>query len=207
MNLYSDAPFWLMRHGIVNSYPSLSSNLSVEIAVMGAGISGVLVADALCKKGYDVTILDRRHAGTGSTAASTSLLQYEIDTPLHKLIKMVGQKYATRSYELCRKAIYDVETLCRQFKDPDLFALKPSFQFASYQSHVTGLAKEFELRKKNGFRLQWLEEKDILNKFALKKPAGILSEDGAEANTYKLTHPMHEKNIQRGLKNLEKTKK
>ena len=70
---------------------------------MGAGISGALVANQLCKAGHKVTIVDRRHAGMGSTPASTALLQYEIDNPLYQLIKDVGEKNAVRSYLLCRQ--------------------------------------------------------------------------------------------------------
>ena len=92
MNLHSPSPYWLLHHGIINSYPSLTTDLKTEIAIMGAGISGALIANQLCRSGYKVVIVDRRHAGMGSTAASTSLLQYEIDTPLHQLIHLVGEK-------------------------------------------------------------------------------------------------------------------
>jgi hypothetical protein len=43
--------------------------------------------------------------------ASTSLLQYEIDTPLHQLIEMVGEKSAVRSYKLGASAITKLATL------------------------------------------------------------------------------------------------
>lgn len=86
MNLHSTSPYWLLRHGIINSYPSLNADLKIGIIIIGAGISGALVANQLCKAGYNVVIVDRRHAGMGSTAVSTSLLQYEIDKPLHQLI-------------------------------------------------------------------------------------------------------------------------
>jgi hypothetical protein len=55
--------------------------------------------------------VDRRHAGTGSTAASTALLQYEIDKPLYQLINLAGEKNAVRSYQLCRQAIFDIKQI------------------------------------------------------------------------------------------------
>jgi len=106
-----------------------------------------------------VVIVDRRHAGMGSTAASTSLLQYEIDKPLHQLIDLVGKKDALKSYRICRKAIFDIKKVCEQLKEPDLFALKLSFQFASFKKDVADLYKEYTLRKQAGFPVQWLDEK------------------------------------------------
>jgi glycine/D-amino acid oxidase-like deaminating enzyme len=88
MNLHSPSPYWLLRHGIINSYPSLNHDIKTDIAVMGAGISGALVANQLCRAGYKVVVVDRRHVGLGSTAASTALLQYEIDKRHKKLPAM-----------------------------------------------------------------------------------------------------------------------
>lgn len=60
----------------------LPRGLRTEVLVVGAGISGILVAHALAERGHEVTLIDRRMPLTGSTAASTALLQFEIDTPL-----------------------------------------------------------------------------------------------------------------------------
>lgn len=199
MDLHSPLPFWLFRHGNINSYPSLNDDLKTDIAIIGAGISGALVANRLCRDGHKVVMIDRRHAGTGSTAASTALLQYEIDTPLHTLITLVGEKNAKRSYELCRKAIGDMEKLCKELKAPGVFLRKPSFQYASYKKDIPGLEKEFKLRRQANFSIEWLDEKNITDKFGFVKQAGILSKDGAEADAYRITHAILEKWCKKGL--------
>jgi len=205
MNLHSSSPYWLLRHGIINSYPSLTSDIKTDIVIMGAGISGALVANQLCQAGYKVVVVDRRHAGLGSTAASTSLLQYEIDKPLHKLIELAGEKKAIRSYHLCRQAITDIGKICHQLNDPGLFLHKPSFQFASAKKDVADLKKEYTLRKKAGFSIQWLEETAICKKFGFTKSAGLLSADGAEADAYKITHALLKKCISKGLQVYDNT--
>src|ERR1700712_827538 len=116
MNLYEQNPYWLMKDGIVASYPSLDKDLDIDVAIMGAGISAALTAWHLRNKGLKVAVFDRRHAGMGSTAASTAFLQYEIDTPLTELSNYVGETNAVKSYELCRKAIYDIEDICKKLK-------------------------------------------------------------------------------------------
>ena len=116
MNLRSASPYWLLRHGLMYSYPSLDKDLKTEIAIISAGISGALIADQLCKAGYKTAIFDRRHAGMGSTAASTSLLQYEIDTPLYQLTEMIGKEKAERAYKLCSEAIDTIGEIVKDFK-------------------------------------------------------------------------------------------
>lgn len=205
MNLHSPYPYALLRYGTINTYPSLGRDIKAEVVVMGAGISGALVTHRLCKAGYDVVVVDRRHAGTGSTAASTSLLQYEIDTPLHKLAELVGTSRAVESYRLCRKAIFDLEKICDKLSQPGLLRKKPSLQYASFQNHVPDLEKEFKLRRQYGFDLEWLGMSAIESKFGFAKPAGILSADGADANAYRITHALLGSWIPRGLKVYDNT--
>lgn len=205
MNLHSPNPYWLLRHGIINSYPSLQKDIKTDIAIIGAGISGALLANELSKTGQKVIVLDRRHAGTGSTAASTALLQYEIDTPLHKLIEMVGEKNAVKSYLLCKDAIDEVENICTKLNNDGLFVRKPSLQYASYKKDEADLRKEYQLRKKAGIAIQWLEEKDIDDKFGFKRSAAVLSKDGAEADAYRITHKLLWNCIKKGVEVYDNT--
>jgi ribulose 1,5-bisphosphate synthetase/thiazole synthase len=130
MNLYEQLPYWLMKDGIVAQYSSLEGDLNVDVAIMGAGISAALTAWHLKNSGLRIAVFDRRHVGMGSTAASTAFLQYEIDTPLRQLSRFVGEINAVKSYMLCRKAIYDIEQLCKKLKPPFDFHLVPSLQQA-----------------------------------------------------------------------------
>ncbi|WP_051609052.1 FAD-dependent oxidoreductase [Fodinicurvata fenggangensis] len=50
--------------------------------VVGAGISGALLAETLTRAGKRVLILDRRAPVRGSTPASTAMIQHEIDVLL-----------------------------------------------------------------------------------------------------------------------------
>lgn len=190
MHLRSDKPYALLRHGLGYVYPSIRNSIKTDVAIMGAGITGALVGWHLIQKGIQPVILDRRHAGMGSTAASTSLLQYEIDTPLHKLIKQVGEKNAVLSYLLCRQAIYDLHEIAKKLPDQPSFELRPSFQYASYNSHVKDLEKEYLLRKRAGINLQLLTAADVKNLYGFQKGGGLLSADGGMVEAYQFTHAL-----------------
>lgn len=189
MDLHSSENFWPLKNGLIQDFPSLQRSIKTDVIIIGAGISGALVADQLCKEGFEVVILDKRHSGHGSTSASTALLQYEIDTPLRELIKKVGSDHAVRSYKLCLKSIDDLEKICHQYKNKSDFKRKPSFQFTSTKSALADHQKEIELRKLHKIsQTTWLHPKDIKEKFGFEKIGGILSRDGAQVDPFQLTH-------------------
>jgi glycine/D-amino acid oxidase-like deaminating enzyme len=188
MDLRSHYPYWLLKNGIMNNYPSLQENSQCDVAIVGAGISGALAAWYLGKAGISTILLDKRHAGTGSTAASTALLQYEIDVPLVDLIEKVGEKNAIESYRLCLEAIGKIEQICDKVESKCDFTWKPSLQYASFNKHIDSLEKEFNCRKENGFPVHWLNQQQIEKQYGFSKPDAILSDVGAELDAYKLTN-------------------
>jgi glycine/D-amino acid oxidase-like deaminating enzyme len=205
MDLRSDYPYWLLKDGIIRTYPSLKKNIKTDIVVLGSGITGALVSHKLVEAGKEVVVVDRRHVGMGSTAASTALLQYEIDVPLHELINKVGEKNAIRSYCLCIDAIKELEKITEGINGDAEFLRKPSLLFSSYLKDVSQLEKEFEARKKAGISVDWLDASDLKRLFAIDKSAGILSRDGAEVNAYVLTHELLQYSTKMGLQVFDHT--
>jgi len=153
MKLTSSHPFWSVNNGLPANYPSLQRNVSCDAVIIGGGITGALVAVHLAEAGVKTLVLDKRDIGTGSTSASTGLLQYEIDIPLRELIKKVGPVAATRSYQLCRAAIGKLEQLAARLKIDCGFERKPSLFLARNQRETPELREEFQLRRK--WELSW----------------------------------------------------
>src|SRR6478736_2312569 len=60
---------------------TLRRDTTTDVLVVGAGISGALVAEALTDAGLKVLIVDKGAPLSGATSASTALLQYEIAVP------------------------------------------------------------------------------------------------------------------------------
>lgn len=205
MDLRSHYPYWLLNHGLINSYPSLPENTNTDVVIMGGGITGAIAAWYLTRAGIPAIVVDRRHIGMGSTAASTAMLQYEIDVPLKQLIQKVGESNACESYLACYQSITDLQQICRSLKKDTGFKIKPSFQMASYKKHVPQMVEEVRLRKNIGIETRWLDEAEMLQKFNAKKYGGILSKLGAELDPYAFTHAVLEACIQKGLLVFDKT--
>jgi len=82
VDLKSGYPYWAVKNGLMHAFPPLQADASCEVAVIGGGISGALIADELSRHGHEVLVIEQRDVAWGSTSASTALLQYEIDTHL-----------------------------------------------------------------------------------------------------------------------------
>src|SRR5262249_37118869 len=104
-NLKTGKPIWAGRHAPIVPLDSLDRDVKADVLVIGAGITGAILADALTSLGVDVAVVDRRGPAKGSTLASTALVQYEIDTPLITLTRKIGKKKAVRAWRRSRLAV------------------------------------------------------------------------------------------------------
>lgn len=200
MKLRSPEAFWLLKNGILNSYPSLQENISCDIAVIGAGITGALISHALHKAGYDTVVIDKRDVANGSSAATTSLLQYEIDTMMVDLAKMIGQEGAVACYRAGVQSIHTLEKLVKKERIDGGFERKQSLQVAHAKEEIPKLLKEYWFRKKHGFDVTWLSSEEIKERFQMDSYPGILSKEGASIDAFLLAHELFHKNNQRGLR-------
>lgn len=105
MDLRTGCAYWLLRNGLLASYPRLARDEAADIAVIGAGVTGAAVAYQLSRAGANVVVVDRRDVASGSSAASTGLLLYDTDKSLSDLVEVIGRDGAVRSYQLGIDAI------------------------------------------------------------------------------------------------------
>jgi len=205
MELVAGYPFWLIKNGLLYSYPKLLENKKCDAIIIGGGISGALTAWHLIKTGIECTLIDGRTIGLGSTCASTSLLQYELDTPLHKLKKNIGEYKAVRAYELCSDAVDKLINIMNEIGYTEFYKRKSLF-FSTHQRQKKFIRDEYLARKTAGFEAEILSGPELRGNYNLKAACGILSEKGATTNAYSLTHEILQYCIRKGLKVFDRTR-
>jgi glycine/D-amino acid oxidase-like deaminating enzyme len=206
MNLTSNHPFWSVRNGLLATYPSLGCNLVCDVVVVGGGITGALVGYHLAQAGVDAILVDKRETGTGSTSASTGLLQYEVDVPLRQLVRQIGATQANRSYLLCLEAIEKIGALVKKLNIRCEFENKPSLFLARMKQEIPELHEEFELRKKIGIKLDFWDQAEIEKHFPFSRPAALFSGDGAQIDPHRLTHGLLVGAAMKGLRIFDRTR-
>ena len=206
MDLTSNEPFWLVKNGLLESYPSLNKDIETDILIVGGGITGSLMAHKCIEEGYKTVLIDRREIANGSTSATTSMLQYEIDVSLVELSEMIGKSAAEANYWACHDSIDELQSIVKQIKSECGFEKKESLYFAAFKKDVPDLKKEFEARKACKLSVQWLSSEDIEKRYQLKTThGGILSDQGGCIDAFKFTHDVLAFNYKRGLLIFDKT--
>ncbi len=187
MDLKSGYPFWAIKNGLMHAFPALRQDLRCEVAVIGGGITAALIADQLVCHGHDVVVIEQRDIGWGSTAASTALLQYEIDTPLRELAKRHGIDAALLAYRACAQAIDELQALAEQVRGVD-FQSTLSLYYASRRGHLRTLLEEYELRERHGFAVEWLDAEGVAEEYGFAAPGAIRSTPAARMDPYRMTY-------------------
>ena len=187
MDLKSGYPYWAVKNGLMHAFPPLQGDLRCDVAVLGGGITGALIADELAAHGHDVVVVDQRDIGWGSTAASTALVQYEIDTHMVDLARQFGEADAALAYKACAAAIPMLQERAAEVRDVD-FGRMRSLYYASKRSHRAALQDEYALRKKYAFEVEWLEPAAIREHYGFDAPGAILSAQAARIDPYRMAY-------------------
>lgn len=189
MDLKSGYPFWAVRNGLMRAFPPLQSDLRCDVLVIGGGITGALIADHLGQHGHEVVVVEQRDIGWGSTAASTALLQYEIDTPLQVLARRYGLEQALLAYRSCAEAIGQLQQLARALGKVD-FQTADSVYYASHRRDLRALIDEYELRHEHGFDVQWCDAARVRDDYGFDAPGAIVSTLAARMDPYRMTYQL-----------------
>jgi glycine/D-amino acid oxidase-like deaminating enzyme len=65
------------------NHPALNVDLEADVAIIGAGITGLTVADQLAKEGLNVVVLERQTVGAGEASHTTAHLTARLATRGH----------------------------------------------------------------------------------------------------------------------------
>lgn len=185
MDLKSGYPWWAVKNGLMHAFPPLERDLRCDVAVVGGGVTGALIADEFAAHGHEVAVLEQRDVGWGSSAVSTALLQYEIDTHMVDLARRHGEAAALLAYRSCVEAIDQLAALAARVRDVG-FRRCGSLYYASKRRHRGALREEFEARAASGFAVDWLESGDVRDRYGFDAPCAILSRTGAQVDSYRL---------------------
>ncbi len=190
MSLRSGTSFWQTLGLAPLDAEPLPGDISCDVAVLGGGITGALVAYRLASEGVDTVLIDKRALGTGSTAASTGLLQYEVDTPLVDLIGMVGEDRAVHAYRRGLTAIDELEEIVNDLGDRCGFERRESLYFASHFWHARRLRRECECRRRHGFAVELLDARALRTISSIAARAAIRSTGDAQIDPYRLAQQL-----------------
>jgi glycine/D-amino acid oxidase-like deaminating enzyme len=149
--------------------------VAADILVIGAGVTGALVAERLSER-WQVVIVDRRGPAMGSTAASTALVAYEIDTPLTELSRIIGADRAVRAWRRVYAAVRALASRTRALQIECGFAPRPSLYLAGTVLDGDGVAAEAQARRAAGLPAEFLTHRQLREALAIDRAAALRTE-------------------------------
>ena len=168
---------WVGRTKPAARYPILRGHHEAEVAIVGGGMTGAMVAEAFTRAGVSVALVEASRIGMGSTAASTALLLQEPDYDLDALERKYGPKKAKRIWQLGQDAAASfIETIRRLDIKCDLEE-RPSLYYTLAADRARLLRRELKRRRQAGLGGEWLDAR------ALERVSGIGGEGGAIRTT------------------------
>ena len=152
--------FWIDTSD-TTAYPSLSGRVSVDVAVLGGGITGVAVAAHLKRAGMTVALVEARRLCHGTTGHTTGKLSSLHGLVYDTLTSSFGEESARAYGEANEAAIERVAALGEEYGiDCDLERV-PNYTYTESEEEVGQIEAEVEAAKRIGLPATYTEESDL----------------------------------------------
>lgn len=166
-DLRTGRSIWMERRREPLANAALIRNIACDVAVIGAGISGALIAENLSDAGLHVVVLDRRGPAMGSTLASTAMLQYELDTPLTHMAEKIGRERAERIWRRSRLAVDALRDRTERLGIKADTATRGSIYLDGNVLNPDQLALEAQARRRAGFEVELLKPAAVKARYGI----------------------------------------
>ncbi|WP_255266019.1 NAD(P)/FAD-dependent oxidoreductase [Sphingopyxis terrae] len=186
-DLRTGQSIWSARRRPAIAARSLTRDIACDVVVVGAGVSGALIAEALSDAGLKTVIVDRRGPAEGSTAASTAMLQYELDTPLALMAERIGREKAERIWRRSRQSVDALRERTERLGLAVDGATRASIYLDGNVLDAEGLAREADARRRAGFEVELLKPAAVLDRYGIKGRHALLGFGNYSADPRRLT--------------------
>ena len=178
------------RHARRVPLAHLQDSIRCDVVVVGAGITGALVAENLTRQGLDICVVDREQPGLGSTVASTAMLLWEIDKPLREFVISHGFERAANIYRQSAAAASGLLSLISELTIDCSARANPSLYLSTDESGPRILLEEHELRRRAGLPGEFLDHQAVLSRFGIAREAALLSPGSADVDPVMLSQSL-----------------
>lgn len=139
------------------AHKPLGADLSVDVAIVGAGITGLTAALLLAREGRKVAVLEARRAGEGDTGKTTSHITELLDTRYYQLASDFGKDGARLAAQSQRAAIERIAGFVREEAIDCAFERVPAYLYAEKGGDGREIERELEAAREVGLEVSPVE--------------------------------------------------
>jgi glycine/D-amino acid oxidase-like deaminating enzyme len=200
LDLRSGRTIWERVAPAPSAAAPLSENIRTDVVIVGSGITGSFIAERLTRSGRGVVVLDRNEPQSASTAASTALLQWEIDAPMLKLEERLGFDASAAVYRHSIRSVQGIAALVAHFGVNCGFAHRKSLYLAGTELDAGDLREELRLRARAGIDGAFLSAAELALRYGFQRDAALEHSGSAEADPVALARGLMSLALARGAR-------
>jgi glycine/D-amino acid oxidase-like deaminating enzyme len=186
LDLRTGRPVWFAYRAPAVPTQTLTRDVKTDVLIVGMGISGAMIAQAVAASGRSVVCVDRRGPLEGSTSATTALVQFEVDQPLTTLVSKIGKAKAEQAWRRSKLAVANLGARIEELAIKCSPSPKPSLYLAGNVLGPTALREEAQARRAAGIHSTYLTKAALQNAFSIDRDGAILSRDNLALDPRKL---------------------
>jgi glycine/D-amino acid oxidase-like deaminating enzyme len=139
--------------------PLVEADSSADVAVVGAGLTGLITAVLLARAGKDVVVLEAHSAGAGATGNTTAKISLLQGTKLSKIVGKHGPKVAREYVQGNREG---QEWLVQHCEAHGLSVQREdAYTYAQSEEGVAKAQQEYEACTAAGLEVDWVADADV----------------------------------------------
>ena len=131
-------------------FESLKEDLTVDVAIVGAGITGVTTAYLLAKEGVKTALIEAGSVLNGTTGHTTAKITAQHSTIYDELIQHFGESMAKLYYESHTNAIQFIRETSQEKKIDCDFGGEDAFVYAVAEKYANQIETEWKAYQKLG---------------------------------------------------------
>lgn len=199
MDLHKGETFWHQTDKEAD-YLTMIKDEQAEVVIIGAGMTGALIAYELLKDHFDVVLLDKGVPGYGSSDGNTGIIQYNSDNSLNEMIEKHGEQRAVDFYRMSVEGIKLLHQIANELKEDVGYAPKNSIYLCAKKEQEPELQKIYATLKKYGFPAELLNREELLQEYSLHAFGAMKNPLDLELNPFKWIQAIHRSNLAQGAR-------
>ena len=139
-------------------YPLLDRDLTVDVAIVGGGLTGLVAAWQLSEAGRSVAVLEMRRIAGAETGHTTAHLTEEVDTRYKTITKDFGRGAARQVAASSRDAIAWIERRAQVLGIDCGFERLPGYLYSEREADLDRLREEMAYARRAGVQVSFTRE-------------------------------------------------
>ncbi|RCW73280.1 FAD-dependent oxidoreductase [Saliterribacillus persicus] len=132
----------------IDTFPELTEDIETDIAVIGAGITGITTAYLLVKQGYRVALLEGKKVIEGTTGYTTAKITSQHGLIYAQLIETVGEKKAKEYYQANQEGLALIEQIIQDENISCAFKKQAAYVFSDTKKGTQKIEEEAKAYEK-----------------------------------------------------------